>query len=262
MPLDKGSASPRPQPFPGLDPDSDEQGTAKDHDGSSEDGSIPKMPGTSTRKRLSILKSRTKTKTKRFFKVDGAGVDGESEPEEDGVFDNIEHDPAFHTSALVKEKRFRPGKTADKTLGHIKSLGKAVVHPVESIKSKATRTTAGQLSKADRPYLSKTADKNYLQAHDNLKRAESTSSSKENTSDEEQQSLIGNHRDKVREMEAHRESLRAAWTTSRHVRRVRVVPKRHVDFPDNDYFVERDEEGNYVRYDWLAWLGYVWTRQE
>ncbi len=259
MPSSKESASLRsPKPF-GFRPDGiyQEPGTTRQQDGSSDDDSINKGHGLLKRKRLLNLKSITKAKTKKLFNIDGATVDDESEPEDDGVFENIQRNPAFHTGALVKEKRFQPGKSADKTLEHIKSLGKAVAHPVDSIKSKATRTTAGQLSKADRPYLSKKADEDFLQAHDNLKRAESTSSSKKGTSDEEQESIISEHRERVREIEAHRESLRAAWTTSRHVRRVRVVPKRHIDFPNNDHFVQRDDSGKFASYDWLKWLGYV-----
>ena len=222
---------------------------------SSDDGSIDKMPGPSRRSRLSGLTSRTKLRTMKILNFDGAATD-ESDPD-DGVFHSIEHDAAFHTSALVKKKKFRPGKTADKTLSNIKSLGKAVVHPVDSIKSKATRTTAGQLSKAERPFLSQKADQEYLEAHDNLKRVESSSSSRQGTSDEEQEAVIGGHRDKLREMEAHRDSLRAAWTTSRHVRRARVVPKRHIEFPSDEYFLEKDEHGVVQGYDWLKWLGYV-----
>ncbi|KAF6226057.1 hypothetical protein HO173_012547 [Letharia columbiana] len=222
----------------------------------SDDGSIEKMPGPSKRKRLSGLSRRTRAKTRNLFKMDGAAEDDRSENEGEGPLDDMKRDPAFNSSQLIKKKRFRPGKTADKTLGAIQSIGNAVVHPIKSAKSTATRTTAGQLSKAERPFLSQKADMEFLQAHDNLKRAESTSSSKQGTSDEERESLIGGHRDKIREMEEQREGLRAAWTTSRHVRRVRVVPKRHINFPHNEYFVERDERGEFVRYDWLKWLGY------
>lgn len=214
------------------------------------DGSIEKMPGPSKRKQVSGLTRRTKAKTKKLFKLDAAEDEGE------GPLDNMNHDPAFNSSQLIKKKRFRPGKTADKTLGAIQSIGNAVVHPIKSAKSTATRTTAGQLSKAERPFLSQKADTDFLHAHDNLERAESTRSSEQGTSDEEQESLIGGHRDKIQEMEEQRESLRVAWTTSRHVRRVRVVPKRHINFPDNEYFVERDDRGECVRYDWLKWLGY------
>lgn len=178
---------------------------------SSDDGSIDKMPGPSKRKQFSGLTRWTKAKTKRLLKLDGAAVDEMSEEEEEGPLDNMKNDPAFNSSQLIKKKRFRPGKTADKTLGAIQSIGNAVVHPIKSAKSTATRTTAGQLSKAERPFLSQKADIEFLQAHDNLKRAESTSPSKQGTSDEEQESLIGGHRGKIREMEEHRESLRAAW---------------------------------------------------
>ena len=223
----------------------------------SDDSSIDRMPDSPKRKGLAALTTRTKAKTKKLFHIDGAAKGNESDPDEDGVLDNIEHDPAFNTGSLIKKKRFRPGKTADKTLSNIKSVGKAVVHPVDSIKRGATRTTAGQLSKAERPFLSKKADQEYLEAHDNLRRAESTSSSKQGTSDEEQESILGDHRERIREIEAHRESLRAAWTTSRHVRRVRVVPKRHINFPNNDFFLEDDGHGESRRFDWLTWLGYV-----
>lgn len=223
----------------------------------SEDGSTEKMLGLSKRKRFSGLTRRTKAKTKKILKLDGAVVDELSKEEEEDPLDNMKIDSAFNSSHFVKKKRLRPGKTADKTLGAIQSIGNAVVHPIRSAKSTATRTTAAQLSKAERPFLSQKADIEFLQAHDNLKRAESISSSKHGTSAGEQDSLIGGHRDKIREMEEHRESLRAAWTTSRHVRRVRVVPKRHVNLPQNEFFVERDERGKFLRYDWLKWLGYV-----
>ena len=220
-------------------------------------GSIDNLLGASGRKRLSGFTRRTKTKARRMLNVNEAEVDSGSDCDEDGVLDGIDHNAAFHTNALVKKKRFRPGKAADKTLSNIKSLGKAVVHPVDSVKSKATRTTAGQLSKTERPFLSQKADQEYLEAHDSLKRAESTSPSKRNSFDDEENSTIGGHRDKVREMEAHRESLRAAWTTSRHVRRVRVVPKRHIDFPPNDHFIRQEGGEGLHHYDWLKWLGYV-----
>ena len=217
-----------------------------------EDGGVVDMPGRSKGKIR--VTSRAKSKTKRLLKVDAAtAVDFE----EDYSLNDLKDNPAFAPSHLTKKRRLRPVKTADKTLKTFHSIGNAIIHPKDAIKSKATKTTANQLSKADRPYLSQKADLEYLQAHDNLKRAESIHSSKRGTSDEEQNDSVGNHRENVRKLEAHRESLRAAWTTSRHVRRVRVVPKRHIDFPDNEFFVERDNNGNIAHYDWMKWLGYV-----
>lgn len=221
----------------------------------SDHGSMEKRPGwTTTSKRLSGLTGRTKAKTKKLFSLDGAKADGHSEDDEDGPVDVNTNNP-FNSGQSIKKKRTHPVKTADQALRAIQSLGNAVAHPVKSAKSTATRTTAGQLSKAERPFLSQKADIAFLQAHDNLKRAESTSSSQQGTCDEEQDSSIGGRRAKLREMEEHRESLRASWTTNRHI--MRVVPKRQINFPDKEYFVERDERGVLLRYKWLRWLGYV-----
>ena len=224
---------------------------------SSDNGSLVKMPAMSKRHGFSGLTRRTKATTKKFLKLDGAPEDARSEERREGLLDDMKHDPAFNSSQLIKKKSFRPGKTADKTLGAIHSIGNAVVHPMQSARRTVTRTTANQLSKAERPFISQKSDVEFLQAHESLNRAESTSPSKQGTSEEEQESLIGGHRDKIREMEENRESLRAAWTTSRHVRRVRVVPKRQINLPDNEYCVERDDHGAFVRYNWLKWLGYV-----
>ena len=224
---------------------------------SDSDDSIDKMPGPSKQSRFARLRRKTKAKTKRIFKSKDTSEDEESEDEQESVINGLKHDPAFSSGQRVKGKRFSASGVADKTLGTLQTVGKSIVHPKDAIKSKATKTTAGQLSKAERPFLSQQSDLEYLQAHDNLKRAESTGSSMQGTSDEDYAAIIDGHRSKVNELEAHRESLQAAWTTSRHVRRVRVVPKRHIHFPENEYFLDRDAHGKVMRYDWLKWLGYV-----
>ena len=217
------------------------------------DDSIDKMPGPSKRSRLAGFKR----KTKGLFKSRNTGELEDSGDEKESAVNRLEHDPAFSPSQRAKGKRFSASGVADKTLGTLQTVGKNIIHPKDAIKSKVTKTTAGQLSKADRPFLSQQSDLEYLQAHDNLKRAESMSSSIQGTSDEEYIANIHSHRNKVHEIEAHRESLQVAWTTSRHVSRVRVVPKRHIRFPQNEYFVVRDARGTIIRYDWFKWLGYV-----
>ncbi|KAL9128615.1 MAG: hypothetical protein Q9217_002749 [Psora testacea] len=209
------------------------------------DNSVDKTPNPSKRNRLSSLKRTTKAKTKSLFIGKDVYTIGNSKEEEKAqVMKDIENDPAFNTSHLVSKERVSVGGAAGKTRGALRSVGKSVMHPKDAIKSKAKKTTAGQLSKTERPYLSQEADLDFLQAHDDLRRAESASSSRPDISDEEIDPLISEHKNKLREMEAYRESLQAAWITSRHVRRVRVVPKRHITFPNNEYFVERDERGN------------------
>ena len=131
-----------------------------------DDESIERMPGLMARNRISRLTRRTKTKTKIFFKFDAATANEPSADEDADPLDNIKTNPAFSSSRVVKKSRFGPGKAADKTLGALQSIGNAIVHPVEAVKSTATRTTAGQLSKAERPFLSQKADIEYLQAHD------------------------------------------------------------------------------------------------
>lgn len=227
--------------------------------GSSDDSSIDNMQGPSKRKRLSGLTQKAKATTKKILKIRGAEGD-HSEVDEDEVPEQLEHNPAFAMSKLRKPKKFRPGKKVERAKDNVLALGNTIIHPIDGIKRGATRTTAGQLSKADRPYLSREADLDFLGAHDKLKQAESTRSSQRGTADNEQDELDGvvyDHRDRIKEMKAHRESLKAAWTTSRHVRRVRVVPKQHIKFPEDEYFVERDDRGNTIRYDWLKWLGLV-----
>ena len=221
------------------------------------DHSIDRLSDPPKMSRLSGLTRLTKRKAKGLFKGKGANEEGHLENEKVQVMDDIEHCPAFNPSQLVKKTRMSASGAADKTLGTLQSASRSIMHPKDAIKSKATKTTAGQLSKIERPYLSQKSDLAFLQAHDDLKRAEGTSPSGHAISDKEMDFIIGKHKGRIRDMEAYRESLRAAWTTSRHIRRVRVVPKRHLNFPENQYFVERDKEGNFLQYGWLRWLGYV-----
>ncbi len=224
-------------------------------DPSSDDGSIDKIvPGKT--QRISNLKSRVKSKTKKVLGIDNTEDESDSESKERRPLQSIDNDPAFNPTQLSKQGHDSPSTAAKKTKKAVKKIGTTIAHPIDTTKSAITRTTAGQLSKAERPYLSQKSDLDFLEAHDNLKQLESSSSSRKEDSDDEQDEIIGNHKDKIREMEAHRESLRVAWTTNRHVRRVRVVPKRHINFPEDEYFVERDANGRPVRYDWLKWLGY------
>ena len=222
----------------------------------SEDGTLNKIGNGSRRKKLRVLTSKTKVKTKRLFRVEDEGSTSESaESNDHGVMQSLEHDPAFSHDKLHKQKRRKDGGTAYKPLNALESIATAVVHPVDAIKSKATKSTAGQLSKVDRPYISRRDDLDFLEAHDNLNHAESSRSSKQGMSDSEGDTATSAYREKIKEMQKHRESLRAAMTTSRYVRRVRVVPKRHMVFPDSDFFMKKDCDGDH--FDWMSWLGYV-----
>ncbi|KAI9822581.1 MAG: hypothetical protein M1827_000300 [Pycnora praestabilis] len=208
------------------------------------------------RNRLRELTTRTKVKTKKLLRIDGIRDQSDGDGEDDHEdrhepLDNITGNPAFEPKNLLRKKRVSVGGTADKALGTLQSVASLVAHPKTAVKSKASRTTAGKLSQAEHPYLSQKADLEFLKAHDDLHEAES---SRGGTSDDERDPAA-EERKKLEELEGHRESVRVAWTTSRHIHRARVVPKRHLNIPDSSFFEEKDAHGNFVRYRWGEWLG-------
>ena len=216
------------------------------------------LNGSSKRKKLRNLTLKTKTKTKKLLNVDSSK--SEAEPENLEALRKLKDDPAFNPSELVNQKTSPTGGKTDKPIDVFQSIVNTVTHPKRTVITKVKKTTAGNLSTVQRPLLSQRADLNFLEAHENLSRAESTSSSRHAISGEEDEEwedpATAKYRDKVATLEAHRESLRVAWTTD-HIKRVKVVPKRQIMFPETEAFIERDEKGSQTRYKWEKWLGYV-----
>ena len=210
----------------------------------------------SPKKKLQNLANRTKDKTVRLFNTSDGQPRAHIIDSEDGeALRAMRTDPAFHPNQLSTKHRSEK-KLAVKALGNLQAIATGVLHPKQGVKGKATRSTAGRLSKIDRPYLSKNADLEFLEAHDDLHRAESSASSRLATSEDEGDLVPDNIREKVQRLEAQRESLRAAYTTSRLVHRVRVVPKLHIDAPEIEAYIE-NSEAEQKAYNWLRWLGCV-----
>lgn len=228
----------------------DEQANASDN------GTTNEVEGGAKRTRLRAFTNKTKAKSKKFLGMEDEGSAYEG-PESDchGYLWNIERDPAFSHDHLYKHSRQKDSGTTSRPLGALGSIATTVLHPKKAIKSKATRTTAGQLSKAERPFISQKADLELLEAHDNLHHAESIRSPRQTAFGSEGDDGTSGYRERIKEIQNHRESLRVAWTTRKHVRRVRVVPKQHIAFPDNDHFIRKDMEEEH--FDWLSWLGWV-----
>lgn len=224
----------------------------------SDDGSIAKMRGPSKREKLRGLTRKTKAKTKKLLHIHG-DASADRDPDEDayGVLDNIEADPAFNPGKLIQEKPFTVRGAAETTTGKLHSIVSAVAHPAKNLRDKAIRTTADQLAKAERPFLSQNANRELLEAHQDLRRAQDPSSVGHDIPEKERIVLEENSRRKIEDIEKHRDSLAVAYTTTRHVHRVRVVPKEHMQFPEKEAFVERDATGNIVGHLWLRWLGNV-----
>lgn len=232
----------------------------KDADDLASDGSVDKS---SKRSKLRSLTSRTKVKTRQLLNLDPAGSPAiAGDHGESGPLQSIQNDAAFNPGKLEKWKTFSAGGSADKTREVLQSITTTIAHPKRTIISKVKKTAAGTLSSVQRPHFSHREDLEFLEAHDSLSRAESTKSSRQATSDDnnEDDTATSDCRDKIVALEEHRESIRVAWTTS-HIDRVRVVPKEHLKFPDQEAFVERDENGSQVRYRWEKWLGYVCVRE-
>lgn len=213
------------------------------------------FPSPTKRAKLRDLGHKAKEKTKHLLSVgDARSLGGEED-----VAQTIRGDPAFNPGYLRDKEKKSKRRSALDAAASLGTLGKPVIHPIDAIKGKAVRTTAGKLSQVQRPFLSKDADLEFLEAHDELDRAQSSRASRQATSDDDDQDpLVEGHRRKVEKLKAQRESLRVAWTTTRFVTRVRVVPKRHFDYPQRQAFVKNAEEKRtWARYDWLKWMGNV-----
>lgn len=206
------------------------------------------------RQRLRLFSNKTKQKTKKILHfTNQKSLDENAYSEGVGI---IKNDPAFNPSMLEKQQHTTTDEPTRQGLGGLQSATTAVIHPIKSIKKKATKITAGKLSNAERPYLSQNADLDLLNAHKDMDQAYSSLSSRHDNLEDEGDEVAHNCRSKVAEIEAHRESLRVAWMTSKHISRVRVVPKRHIQYPDMaKFYVKGGNES--PKFDWLKWIGYV-----
>ena len=211
------------------------------------------------------IKTKLVKKIKKIAKASNSDQETSdaSSSEHDEALDTLSQNPAFNTSQIVRDEPSNKSKLASRALKTAQVVGSSIIHPVDAAKHKAAKKTAAQLSKADRPFLSADADLDYLQAHDELKDAETRSMSDEYAA-EEKETHVGLHRSKVEKMEEHRESLRAAWMTSRHVRRVRVARDRPTKYLELELFTERDSKNEIKRRDVPRWLGnfLIWFTQD
>lgn len=225
-----------------------------------EQGAEDSAPSKGGLSKLTAIPIKIQARTKQILHVNGGE---EKDPVTAEALSFIDNDPAFRPHKSIesqketdneKDKRDQPS-ASDKASGKLRSIANAIKHPKDSIKKKATKTTAAKLSSTQGPYISQEADLALLDAH---KEACSAQASSQNVSTDGQTDISHEgYWKKFNEMKAHRESLHVAWITNRHVARVRVVPKRHVKYPYPKDFAERDQKGHLVSFDILKWLGHV-----
>lgn len=209
----------------------------------------------SKRERTRVFARKTKEKAKDLFNSDG------KETPDHVAVDQISSDPAFNPSLLLNQGPPKLGKEDGSTIkSDLKSAINTVAHPRQAIQGKATRSAAGKISGAQRPFLSCPADRNLLAAHDELDRSASRGSSAlaqtsaeggAETSAEEDAA-----RQKIEILEEQRSSLKVAWTLGKHVDRVKIVQARVPKPLSWDDFVERAPSGEQGRFQWERWLGY------
>lgn len=216
--------------------------------------------GRTTTSKLKVLKNKVRAKARDTLRQEvGPGS------EDDDLKQSLQQDPAFNPDILLEQQGCKAATSPKKVLDVVQKVSYNIVHPKKALTSKVTRTTADKLSRPYRPFLSQGADVEFLQAHEELEEAGSRRTSCRTSSDHDHADPEYQHRKhRMERLKANRESLRIAWTTSRHVLRVRVTPKRQWPYPERSAFVEKDERGRPSRCDWLSWIGQlvVWYTQD
>jgi len=218
----------------------------------------PPDPPSATRLKLQNLKNAAKEKTKRALKIESLEEDGTKTPYEAAV-EELDNSPAFNSDKFLNRARIGPAGLPDKVIAAVQGTADIIISPKTAIKTRATRKAAGKLAKS-RPYLSRKADLDFLEAHDDLHRLEGERSG---GNDEETGARIDEDvnqvEDRINDMELTRQSMRVAWVTARHVQRVRVVDAiPPPPFPDIKFFEKSDACG-YPEFQWGRWIAYVST---
>ncbi|ESZ90497.1 hypothetical protein SBOR_9127 [Sclerotinia borealis F-4128] len=211
---------------------------------------------TSTQHESDGLRSKMKAKAKRLLRIDdGNSSSGDNEEDQyfDAIVEGINQSAAFDADNALNTPKVGKGSRMERTKKALRGTADAIIHPVASAQSRATRETAGELAKS-RPYLSNQANLDFLEAHDDLQQARDAQNTSKITTQENQDN-IDHCEEKVQAIERKREEMRVAWVTDRHVQRVRAVDKVPPPFPPDRYFETQDDHG-FTEFNWAKWIGY------
>lgn len=211
---------------------------------------------TSKRQKLAEIKDKAKNKTKRVFHIDYFEEHMERSSQEAEV-DELNESPAFNPTKFLNRQRVGQAGLPAKVVSAVQSTIEAVLNPKKAIKSAATKKTAGTLAKS-RPYLSRKADLDFLEAHDDLERVEGSRVNADGKGEVvEKNGNIDECEEHIEELERARLEMRVAWMTARHVQRVRVVNVFPPPiFPEESFFERQDDLG-FTEFDWGKWIAYV-----
>ena len=214
---------------------------------------------------LRNITSRATSKVKKAIEHGTASLADENKSKDaDVALEHIQDEPAFNPTRVDKQLKVAQAKErglVEQAKVAVEVSAWSLAHPRQAAKAKAKRLAAGKLSSIQKPHALPKTGLELLDAHDALSISESPDSSRDNSPERERLNRDWNRkRARVARLEQQRDSMQVAWIT-RHTDRVRVVPKEHITVPDREFFIHRDSEGNFVRYRWEKWLGYVSSQE-
>jgi len=201
----------------------------------------------STRRRIKSIGHGAKAKSKHLLTSVRARVGIVEPTPSDSPYADLDNNPAFEQTHMVGNRMVTVGGAADKILDTIHLTGKIVANPRHAAKKKI----ASKLAVEDRPYLAEDADREFLDAHADLARAESD---EDDMDDDEMASVnLERTRQRVEHLEDIRDGKKVAWLTNKHIHRVMVVPKREPVPPKKDNFYVTDPETGERTLDWYSY---------
>ncbi|TVY55057.1 hypothetical protein LCER1_G007475 [Lachnellula cervina] len=204
---------------------------------------------------LQRVREKVKTAAKRALNIDSPEHGDVDKTPYAAAVEELNDSPAFNTSKLLNKSRIESSGVPEKVIAFLQGTVNAVIDPKEAIKFRATRKTAGKIAKSH-PYLSRQADMDFLQAHDDLAQAQDTQSSNVGEAGSAQRNEdVDDCEEHVQALENKRHNMRVAWITSRHVQRARVVDPLPPPFPDDSFFEEKDDSG-FSAFNWGKWIIY------
>jgi hypothetical protein len=214
------------------------------------------VQGFSNQNRLKAFGSKAKNKIGDVLSLPGIDTDINSTADEDVIF----ADAAFHPSKVVDDDDSGLAEEGNSDReGGLESVKNALLHPRRAMRQKATRTTAGKVSSASKPYLSRKHQLEFLDANDDLTTAKSNAPSTDasDTSSEQRDDSVASARRRLERLEDHRESLKTAWVIDRHVHRIRVVHRSIPKPCQNNFFIIKSGQNGLSKqqFDWPRYLG-------
>jgi hypothetical protein len=206
--------------------------------------------------KLHNLTKKTKARSKKLLNLDQSGDHNENLSPAETARNDLKNSPAFNPSRFLHQPESTVVGVVEKVVDVLQGTAQTLVHPKKAAQSHITKTAAGKLAKG-RPHLSKQVDIEFLDAHGDLEDAQSSacvSNDEETTARKEKK--VDDCNGLVRELDEKRLSMRVAWITDRHLRRVKVLEPKPGRFPDDKFFEAKDEYGE-TEYQWGKWVAHV-----